>query len=242
LEELPDDLQATLERKPDFLKRVVGTSDELTYLLHLEFQVEDKATMVDRMLLYYAMLREKYQEKVKQYVVFMGRRSPRMATQLTEDMIDYRFTLVDVRQLDYRLLLDEATQPEEAVLAILSNFKKSAVDTVIPEILRKLMSLTNDKRKLRRYVRQLEILSNLRDIQALTIKHTEAMPITYNIETDVRYQQGIEKGIEKGKETEKEGMITALLQSGLLTDKQIAQVANTSLIRVRKIKAQITKK
>ena len=50
LEELPDDLQATLERKPDFLKRVVGTSDELTYLLHLEFQVEDKATMVNRML------------------------------------------------------------------------------------------------------------------------------------------------------------------------------------------------
>ena len=85
-------------------------------------------------------------------------------------------------------------------------------------------------------------MSNLRDIQALTIKHTEAMSITYNIETDARYQQGIEKGIEKGKETEKEEMIAALLQSGLLTDKQIAQVANASLARVRKIKAQITKK
>ena len=188
------------------------------------------------------MLREKYQERVKQYVIFMGRRSPRMATQLTEDMINYRFTLVDIRQLDYRSLLDEATQPEEVVLAILSNFKKSEIDTIMPEILRKLISLTNNKRKLRRYVRQLEILSNLRDIQALTIKHTEAMSITYNIETDARYQQGIEKGIEKGKETEKEEMIAALLRSGLLTDEQITQVANASLARVRKIKAQITKK
>ena len=41
---------------------------------------------------------------------------------------------------------------------------------------------------------------------------------------------------------ELEEMIAALLQSGLLTDKQIAQVANASLARVRKIKAQITKK
>ena len=150
LEELPDNLQATLERKPDFLKRVVGTSDHPSYLLHLEFQVRDETTMIDRMLLYYAMLREKYQERVKQYVVFMGRRSPRMATQLTEDMINYRFTLVDIRQLDYRSLLDEATQPEEVVLAILSNFKKSEIDTIMPEILRKLISLTNNKRKLRR--------------------------------------------------------------------------------------------
>ena len=41
---------------------------------------------------------------------------------------------------------------------------------------------------------------------------------------------------------ELEEMIAALLQSGLLTDKQITQVANASLARVRKIKAQITKK
>ena len=124
LEELPDDLQTTLERKPDFLKRVVGSVDA-PYLLHLEFQVKDEPNMINRMLLYYAMLREKYQERVKQYVVFMGRRSPRMSTQLTEDLIDYRFTLVDIRQLNYRPLLDEATQPEEAVLAILSDFKKN---------------------------------------------------------------------------------------------------------------------
>ena len=188
------------------------------------------------------MLREKYQLKVKQYVIFMGRRSPRMATQLTEDMIDYQFTLVDIRQLDYRSLLDEATQPEEAVLAILSNFKRSEVDTIIPEILRKLISLTNNKRKFRRYVRQLEILSNLRDVQSLTIKYAEAMSITYNIETDVRYQQGIEKGTERGAKNKEESMILSLLQSRLLSDEQIAEVADTSLANIRKIKKQLKKK
>ena len=100
------------------------------------------------------------------------------------------------------------------------------------------MSLTNDERKLKRYVRQLEILSNLRDIQSLTIKYTEAMPITYDIKTDIRYQQGIEKGAKK----KEEAMILSLLQSGLLSDEQIAEVANTSLENIQEIKKQLKRK
>ena len=238
LEELPDDLQATLERKPDLLKRVIDKTGINSYILHIEFQVKDEKAMVDRMLLYYAMLNDKYHEDVKQFVIFMGSRKPRMATHIKRAMIDYRFTLVDIRQLDYQSLIDDASQPEEAVLAILSNFKKSEVHTVIPEILRKLQSLTNDEPKLRRYVRQLEILSNLRDLQPTTIKYTEAMPITYNLETDVRYQQGIEKGAEKRAEK----IIVSLLQSGLLSDRQIAEVADTSLKNIQRIKKQIKKK
>ena len=96
----------------------------------------------------------------------------------------------------------------------------------------------SNERKLRRYVRQLEILSNLRGLQPVAIQHTEAMPITYNLETDVRYQQGIEKGAQEKAEK----MIRSLLQSGLLTDEQIAQVADTSLERVKAIKKQLRKK
>ena len=189
--------------------------------------------MVDRMLLYYAMLWEKYQEPIKQFVVFIGRRKPRMATVLNHELLDYRFSLVDIRNLNYRDLLNGATQPEEAVLAILSNFKKSEVDTVIPEILRKLQQLTDNERKLRRYVRQIEILANLRNLQPQIIKHTKTMALTYDIKKDVRYQQG--------REEEKEEVTLALLKSGLLTDEQIAQTTGTSLKQVQRIKASIKK-
>ena len=229
-EELPDDLQTTLERKPDLLKRVTNATGP--YLLHIEFQTKDETAMVDRMLLYYAMLWEKYREPIKQFVVFIGRRKPRMTTVLNHELLDYRFSLVDIRNLNYRDLLSGATQPEEAVLAILSNFKKSEVDTVIPEILRKLQQLTDNERKLRRYVRQIEILANLRDLQPQIIKHTKTMALTYDIKKDVRYQQGK----EEGKEEEKEEVTLALLKSSLLTDEQIAQVTNTSLKQVQRIK------
>ncbi|MGB3781103.1 MAG: hypothetical protein WA960_22250 [Tunicatimonas sp.] len=93
-EELPDDLQTTLERKPDLLKRVTevpATNNQkaaASYILHIEFQTKDETAMVDRMLLYYAMLWEKYQEPIKQFVVFIGRRKPRMATALDHELID----------------------------------------------------------------------------------------------------------------------------------------------------------
>ncbi|MGB3585487.1 MAG: hypothetical protein WBA23_03050 [Tunicatimonas sp.] len=144
-----------MERKPDLLKRVTAHEDnQSSYLLHIEFQVKDELTMANRMLLYYAMLWEKYREPIKQYVVFIGSSKPRMATILNQAQLDYRFSLVDIRELNYQNLLNDATQPEEAVLAILSSFRKQEVDTVIPKILQKLQQLAKDERKLRRYIRQ----------------------------------------------------------------------------------------
>lgn len=56
MEELPDDIQHTKERKPDFLKRITNTQGEI-FVLQIEFQVVDEPTMIYRMLDYYAMLR-----------------------------------------------------------------------------------------------------------------------------------------------------------------------------------------
>ncbi|MEM6843031.1 MAG: hypothetical protein AAF632_12455 [Bacteroidota bacterium] len=57
------------------------------------------------------------------------------------------------------------------------------------------------------------------------------MALTYDIKSDVRYQEG--------KESEKKELIISMLKSGLLTDKQIAQIADTSLKQIQKIKKSI---
>ena len=54
-EELPDDMQVTIERRPDFMKRV-AVEGALPYILHIEFQSTDKTDMVYRMLEYRALL------------------------------------------------------------------------------------------------------------------------------------------------------------------------------------------
>ena len=42
MEEIPDDLQHTIERRPDFLKKVHRNAGREDYILHLEFHVKDE--------------------------------------------------------------------------------------------------------------------------------------------------------------------------------------------------------
>lgn len=55
---------------------------------------------------------------------------------------------------------------------------------------------TSDRDK---YVLQLEIIAKLRGMQTLITQKIQDMAIQYNLQDDVRFQQGVEKGIEKGE-------------------------------------------
>lgn len=48
MEELPDDIQHTKERKPDVLKKITDTNGD-TFVLQIEFQVRDEPKMIYRM-------------------------------------------------------------------------------------------------------------------------------------------------------------------------------------------------
>jgi hypothetical protein len=64
LEELPDDLQVTLERRPDFLKLV--RSGDAPFILQLEIQTVDDSKMVYRLQEYCGLLSRKYELDVRQ--------------------------------------------------------------------------------------------------------------------------------------------------------------------------------
>ncbi len=82
----------------------------------------------------------------------------------------------------------------------MSNFKGHSPHEIIHQILLKIKEFIDKDLSYMKYVRQLEVLSNLRNLQEETIKQIETMPFTYNLESDIRYKQGIEKGIERGIE------------------------------------------
>ncbi|MCU0469181.1 MAG: hypothetical protein MUF58_11290, partial [Arcicella sp.] len=82
----------------------------------------------------------------------------------------------------------------------------------------------------------------LRNLQSQTIKYLETMPIVYNLETDIRYQQGRKKGIEKGEMNQKMKSIKALIRSKLLTNAQIASIEEVSLEFVENIESELSRK
>ncbi len=91
----------------------------------------------------------------------------------------------------------------------------------------------------------MEILSNLRNLQNEVVLKIEDMPIHYNLETDVRYQQGTvrgieigeEKGIEKGieigeekaRQEEKRLFVGNLLRETDFSDEEIARIAGVTV-------------
>ncbi|MBO0938650.1 hypothetical protein J2I47_19015 [Fibrella sp. HMF5335] len=238
LEEIPDDLHQTIERKPDFLKKVIHPNEADNYILHFEFQTKDDDEMQERMLEYYAMLYRKYHLPVKQYVFYIGEGMSMMRSHLFHDTLSFRYELINASEVDYHLFLNSSI-PEEVLLTVLGDFKQDRADYVLAAVVIKLEQLVPRSLRLKRYIKQLEILSNLRNLQELTIKISEKMALVYDLETDIRFKQGIERGIEQGRGEEKDLLIKNLLHKGLLNDEQIAEVAEVSVEHVQAIARQL---
>ena len=90
-------------------------------MLHVEYQAKNEADMVFRMAEYSVMLQRKYQLSVKQYVVFIGSAKPKMATVITTEDLQFRYNLVALSSVDYKIFL-KSDKPEEKILAIYSPF------------------------------------------------------------------------------------------------------------------------
>lgn len=231
LEEIPDDSQYTIEKRPDFLKKVKADKSEDDYILQMEVQTSDPQTMVRRMLLYYGFLHHDYGLSVKQYVLYIGEKGEAtMPSSLKLENIDFKFYLINISDLDhYNFLYSD--RPEDVVVAILCDFKNKPAEVIIETILQRLKLLSKNDLDLGRYIRQLEVLSKLRNLQELTVKKIEAMPLVYDLETDVRYQQGYEKA--------QIVMVKNLLRLKVISKEYIAEVADVSLDVINKIEAQI---
>ncbi|MFP4343023.1 MAG: hypothetical protein ACLFQO_21460, partial [Cyclobacteriaceae bacterium] len=196
LENIPDELQLTLERKPDF-SRLATALNGSKYILHIEFQVTDDPRMVLRMQTYRALLQEIHQLPVKQFVFYLGQKPTRMACRIADFIPDddnnFAFTLINTQSYDYEVLLHSQV-PEEVIFAILGDFKNEQLENIVSNILNRLVQVIPDKKKLQRYIQQLLVLSKLRNLEAETLKQTEAMPIEFDINKDVVYQKGKSEG------------------------------------------------
>jgi predicted transposase/invertase (TIGR01784 family) len=246
LENIPDELQLTLERKPDF-SRIATDSANVRYLLHIEFQVADDLHMVLRMQTYRALFQEIYRLPVKQFVFYLGRKKPKMVSRIANlipgDENNFAFSLINTQRYDYRNLL-ESQIPEEIIFAILGDFKNEHAEKIVSNILKRLIQISPDKKKIQRYVQQLLVLSKLRNLEAETLKQTEAMPIEFDINKDVVYQKGKAEGRSEGRsEGLSEGkkmVIVEMLKDGSLSLQKIATYARVSVDEVVAIQQEIS--
>ena len=117
-------------------------------------------------------------------------------------------------------------------MAILANFKGTSSDLVVDQILARLKELLGATLRLQKYLRQLEMLSKLRNLQPNVITKIEAMPITYDLETDIRFLQGADK--------KNRLFVLNLLTKTKHSPELIASLADVSLDFVQQMKLEMT--
>lgn len=229
-DEIPDDIQHTKERKPDFLKRITDEKGNI-FVLQIEFQVLDEPDMVYRMAEYNIMLARKYKLPIEQFVIYLGLKKPKFSCQVESKLLKYQFPLITFSSLDYHLFL-ESDKPEEVILSILANFKKEDSESVLKKIIHRIEETTEGDFALKRYVRQLRILSQLRNLEQ-KLKEIIMDSITKYIdeERDVAFM--IAKELEQTK------FVTNLLHESDFSLEKIAKITGVTLDFVKKIQQKL---
>lgn len=230
MEELPDDIQHTKERKPDVLKKVTDTKGE-TFVLQIEFQVKDEPEMVYRMADYYIMLERKYDLPIEQFVIFLGTDKPKMSTELDRKRLKFSFPLISFSELDYRIFLN-SNKPEEIILGILANFKGENPESALKQILVRIKETTKGDFSLNRYFNQLRVLAQLRNLELNLKNAMDSIAEYIKEERDVLFLRGLDKG--------KESFVKYLLNEGNKTFEQIADITGVAVDFVKAVHQQLT--
>ncbi len=139
-EEIPDDVQHTKERKPDALKKITDALGE-TVVLHIEIQVADEPAMIYRMAEYYIMLRRAYELPVRQYVLYVGPKAPKMAVRIDEIPLRFAYSLLDFATIDYQIFF-QSTNPEAVLLSVLGNFGSEPPQRVLSAVVTRIAETT----------------------------------------------------------------------------------------------------
>ncbi len=245
VQDLPQsDLQRTIERKADFLKKVFGTNGSEDYALHIEIQSTNDKTMHKRMLLYHALIYDTYNLDSQHFIIYVGNEDLAMPAHISHKNLQFSYEIIDIRRYDYEVFL-RAITPEEVVLAILGNFHQEQPAIVIEQILQRLQSLAPTELAFGKYASQLEIIAQLRNLQKETLTRIKTMPIVFDLTQTLAYEQGEAKGEAKGEARGEAKIMSAniksLLTRGKLNPTQIADILDVPIDLVLEIEKSINK-
>ncbi|MCY7352728.1 MAG: hypothetical protein LH606_19060 [Cytophagaceae bacterium] len=179
------------------------------------------------MIDYWGLLKSKYQLPVRQFVIFIGSGQPKMSTVLAEDGNYFQFQLINITQFDYLRFLS-SDNPEEVILAVLSDFGKEKPEQALSQIIHRLEETTTDQRTFQKHLRQLRILSKLRKLDLKFDDIIQNMAKYIDAENDYLVINAKSKFVEN------------LLQKLNLSLEQIADLAGVSVDFVKKIQQKLT--
>lgn len=236
--ELLETAQERVEDRRADLVAKVGMADGGTFILHIEIQNDNHKLMPVRMLRYLADLMLDYPAlPIRQYLVYIGKPSLKMADGLNLPRLAYSYELIDMQRVDAESLLQQDS-PDAWVLAVLCDFRDLTPREFLHGILDRLVRRLHDApARLREYVNMLEVLAGNRDFDVDIDEELEMLTIEF--EKLPTYRMGLKKGemigMEKAEIQTKLAIAKNLLDTGL-DDSQIASATGLQVLDIAQLR------
>jgi hypothetical protein len=141
-----------------------------------------------------------------------------MSDRIAAEHMQFDYRLITLSAIDYQLFL-RAESPEEKMLGILANFRDHDRLEAVAGIVKEVFMASDGDLSRERYLFQLRILGNLRNLQSEINTIMESVAKWWKLERDPFYWKGEQDGIKK-KTLE---VVKSLL---LNTNHTIAEIAN----------------
>jgi predicted transposase/invertase (TIGR01784 family) len=215
---IKDKIQKTVEKEADFLLKY--NQNGIDNILHIEFQIENETKFINRMLVYYVLLWEKYQLPITQIAYYIGEKDCKLITKLQQPHLSFEYDLITISKIPYKHFLN-ADRAEAVILAVLAQFDKTETQLVVREIIQRLIDMQPQQEvELNKLIWQLRVLSRLRKIDHIVEQTEETMLPTFKIEEDGYYIAGMKKGLEQGVEKGFEKGVEKGFEKGVVIGKQ----------------------
>jgi hypothetical protein len=155
-------------------------------ILHLEFQLSNDPRMHWRCYHYFGAIQEQWDDsEIIQVVIYLGNAPMQMKPKIERPSLNYRFDIVDVRQIEPNLFLDSPNDAER-VLALLCQ-SEDPRDT-IHRVLASWRHLAD--KVLLENIERLRILSHLRGTEIIATEEIERMPFDLDMTTSLTFKMG----------------------------------------------------
>jgi hypothetical protein len=160
--------QKTREREPDFACLIWNERFPGGAVFHLEFETSAKALPLyrRRMLDYYAIFYQKTGKPILQNLLFFGSGKPGVKNEVNHPNLSFRFPVFYLSEVSYTEFID-SEKSEEVILSILANFLGEKPEDIVTQVIARIAWLQrNNKLELQRLTQQLEVISQLRNLQS----------------------------------------------------------------------------
>ncbi len=178
---------------------------------HIELQSDNDETMDVRMLEYYPRIWRVYKRLPVQHVLYLGNNPLKMKGRVNHPRLKYSVEVTDIREFDAEPLIKSDSLSDNLIGLLCHN---GATRASVRRILRKIARLPEKQRI--DALKQLLILSGLREIGDLVVEEGQQMSLELSIENNsfLRgiFLEGEKKGEKRGEKRGKASLLQRQLE------------------------------